>query len=153
MLFSKNTSLRYKIFVAIVSVNLLFMAFMAAFNFYRESVKISISKKQELKNTQNKVQETFSYIIRNTSSTNKAEINRVLDTRIFEISNINNVGITVYDLKGNVITSSRVDQTKLDKSILDYINKKKAYFAESIDSKDKDILHYNSFDFLKEKKT
>lgn len=151
MLFSKNTSLRYKFFVAIVSVNLLFMAFMAAFNFYRESVKISISKKQELKNTQNKVQETFSYIIRNTSSTNKAEINRVLDTRIFEISNINNVGITVYDLKGNVITSSRVDQTKLDKSILDYINKKKAYFAESIDSKDKDILHYNSFDFLKEK--
>ena len=124
MLFSKNTSLRYKIFVAIVSVNLLFMAFMAAFNFYRESVKISISKKQELKNTQNKVQETFSYIIRNTSSTNKAEINRVLDTRIFEISNINNVGITVYDLKGNVITSSRVDQSKLDKSILDYINKK-----------------------------
>jgi hypothetical protein len=114
------------------------MAFMAAFNFYRESVKISISKKQELKN---KVQETFSYIIRNTSSTNKAEINRVLDTRIFEISNINNVGITVYDLKGNLITSSRVDQTKLDKSILDYINKKKAYFAESIDSKDKDILH------------
>ena len=76
MLFSKNTSLRYKIFVAIVSVNLLFMAFMAAFNFYRESVKISISKKQELKNTQNKVQETFSYIIRNTRSTNKAEINR-----------------------------------------------------------------------------
>lgn len=125
MLFSKNTSLRYKIFVAIVSVNLLFMAFMAAFNFYRESVKISISKKQELKNTQNKVQETFSYIIRNTSSTNKAEINRVLDTRIFEISNINNVGITVYDLKGNVINSSRVDQSKLDKSILDYINKKR----------------------------
>lgn len=125
MLFSKNTSLRYKIFVAIVSVNLLFMAFMAAFNFYRESVKISISKKQELKNTQNKVQETFSYIIRNTSSTNKAEINRVLDTRIFEISNINNVGITVYDLKGNLITSSRVDQSKLDKSILDYINKKR----------------------------
>lgn len=101
------------------------MAFMAAFNFYRESVKISISKKQELKNTQNKVQETFSYIIRNTSSTNKAEINRVLDTRIFEISNINNVGITVYDLKGNVINSSRVDQSKLDKSILDYINKKR----------------------------
>jgi signal transduction histidine kinase len=151
MPFSKNTSLRYKIFVAIVSVNLLFMAFMAAFNFYRESIKISISKKQELKSTQNKVQETFSYILRNTKSTNKAEINRVLDTRIFEISNINNVGITIYELNGNVITSSRVNQNNLEKSILDYINKKRSYFSEGIDTKDKNIVHYNSFDFLNDK--
>mgnify|MGYP007007753147 CR=1 FL=1 len=87
MLFPKNASLRYKIFVAIISVNLLFMAFMAAFNFYRESIKISISKKQELANTENKIQETFSYVIRQGKVLDeKADINKLLSSRIFEIS-------------------------------------------------------------------
>ena len=37
---------------------------MAAFNFYRDGLKIRILKKQELVQTENKVKETYRYILK-----------------------------------------------------------------------------------------
>ncbi len=149
MFFSNINFLRYKIFVAIVSVNLLFMAFMAAFNFYRESIKISASKKQELNNTHNKIQETFNFIIKNGNIGNdRNAVNKVLKERIFEISNINNIGITIYDLKGNAISSSKLKYNNLDKTEIDLLMKKKNYFFEGENLNNNNILQYTSLGFL-----
>ena len=125
------------------------MAFMAAFNFYRESIKISISKKQELANTENKIQETFSYVIRQGKVLDeKADINKLLSSRIFEISNINNVAITIYDLDGSIISSSRNQKVKLEKSSLDYLKKNNHYLAEGVSTLDKKAVLYNSLGYL-----
>ena len=125
------------------------MAFMAAFNFYRESIKISISKKQELANTENKIQETFSYVIRQGKVLDeKADINKLLSSRIFEISNINNVAITIYDLDGSIISSSRNQKVKLEKSSLDYLKKNNHYLAEGVSTLDKKGVLYNSLGYL-----
>ena len=87
MFFSKNTFLRNKIFVAIVLLNLLFMTLMAAFNFYRDAIKLSISKKHELAETENKVQETFAYLLNKGDFGNdNVQNNKILTDKIFEIA-------------------------------------------------------------------
>lgn len=108
-MFSKITSLRDKIFIAIVVLNLLFMTFMAAFNFYRDGLRMRILKKQELVQTENKVKETYRYILKEnhgSSDFSDEKIRETISNKIFELANVNNVAITLYDLQGRIITSS-----------------------------------------------
>lgn len=63
MIVPKNTFFRYKIFFAIVSLNLIFVTTMALFNFYKDSLRLQRAKKQELIALENKVQDTYHYIL------------------------------------------------------------------------------------------
>ena len=123
------------------------MTFMAAFNFYRESVKISMSKKQELAVTEDKIQETFSYLIRQKVS-DTIDLKKLLSERIFEIANINNVYITIYDLDKKIIVSSKNNKKFLKNTILnDLALNKKNIFEDSIDDGKKNVI-YNSYTYL-----
>lgn len=147
---SKTTSLREKIFIAIVLLNFLFMTFMAAFNFYRDSIKIKISKKIELSNTQNKIQESFAFVLRNNAKTNgDISVKNALENRIFEIANINNVAITIYDLSGNIITSSRNKKEALSKKSIDDLKNVKTFFQEKELKNSENTVVYNSLGYLK----
>lgn len=123
------------------------MTFMAAFNFYRESVKISMSKKQELAVTEDKIQETFSYLLRQKVS-DTIDLKKLLSERIFEIANINNVYITIYDLDKKIIVSSKNNKKFLKNTILnDLALNKKNIFEDSIDEGKKNVI-YNSYTYL-----
>lgn len=130
------------------------MITMALFNFYKDSLKIRQTKKQELISAEAKIQDTFTYILdknKNLKSDND-KIN-LLNDRIFEISNVNNVVINIYDLDGNLIKSSRNIKNNLDASILKNLvqNNKRVI----IDSKNKNrnmnenVSIHHSYNFLK----
>lgn len=125
------------------------MIFVAAFNFYRDSVKIGLMKKQELLATENKIQETFGYLLRQ-KDYNSAELDlkQLLGERIFEIANINNVSITFYDLQGNVIISSKYKKGTLNPSILNDVKFNKKKISEEVLKEDRKVLVYNSFTYL-----
>lgn len=145
-MFGKNTFLRYKIFVAIVVLNLLFMTLMAAFNFYRDTINITISKKRELAETENKIQETFRYNLRKEANNS---LTVLLNNKIYEIANVNNVSISVFDLKGNILSSSRNIKQNLQKNILSDLSKSKKLIIEK--DLDQDKLIYNSITYLVDK--
>ena len=148
MFFSKNTFLRNKIFVAIVLLNLLFMTLMAAFNFYRDAIKLSISKKHELAETENKVQETFAYLLNKGDFGNdNVQNNKILTDKIFEIANVNNVAISLYQLDGTLISSTRNLKNPLSKETMLHLEKTKKIVKE--EKPDNKKIIFNSIAYLK----
>lgn len=147
MKFTQKSFLRYKIFVAIVSLNVLFMVSIAAFNFYQDSVKINSSKKQELVDIHQKIQETLSYLLLQNSHKNQlSEIKNILGERLFELANIHNVSVTVYSLSGEILVSSKYKNKALRPSFLkELMLKKKKLSEESLDD-DTDL--YTSYGYL-----
>ena len=150
-MFSKITSLRDKIFIAIVVLNLLFMTFMAAFNFYRDGLRMRILKKQELVQTENKVKETYRYILKENHGNSNFSDDRVRETisnKIFELANVNNVAITLYDLQGNIITSSRPQKENLATAFLQKLYKSKNIVQEQETATPKNSIQYSSWSYL-----
>lgn len=95
------------------------MICIAAFNFYKDSLKIRSSKKQELEQTQQKIQETFTYLLlQNPQKEDDESIKSLLGERVFEVANINNISITVYSLKGNILLSSKYKNNSLKNTLL-----------------------------------
>ena len=150
-MFSKITSLRDKIFIAIVVLNLLFMTFMAAFNFYRDGLRMRILKKQELVQTENKVKETYRYILKEnhgSSDFSDAKVKETISNKIFELANVNNVAITLYDLQGNIITSSRPQKENLSSAFLQKLLKTKSIVKEQETATPKNSILYSSWSYL-----
>ena len=150
-MFSKITSLRDKIFIAIVVLNLLFMTFMAAFNFYRYGLRMRILKKQELVQTENKVKETYRYILKEnhgSSDFSDEKIRETISNKIFELANVNNVAITLYDLQGRIITSSRPQKENLASAFLQKLLKTKSIVKEQETATPKNSILYSSWSYL-----
>ncbi len=150
-MFSKITSLRDKIFIAIVVLNLLFMTFMAAFNFYRDGLRMRILKKQELVQTENKVKETYRYILKEnhgSSDFSDEKIRETISNKIFELANVNNVAITLYDLQGRIITSSRPQKENLASAFLQKLLKTKSIVKEQETATPKNSILYSSWSYL-----
>lgn len=149
MNFSVNTFLRYKIFAAIVSVNFLFMVFMGGLNFYRDSIEIKQSKKREINSIKEKIQETFVYII-SQNFNNKKRADSLIKQRVFEIANVNNVHITLYNLQGKVLASSKYQSKNLDAKTLLQLSKYPDFTKECFYNKDKGILANLSYGVIKQ---
>ena len=150
-MFSKITSLRDKIFIAIVVLNLLFMTFMAAFNFYRDGLRMRILKKQELVQTENKVKETYRYILKEnhgSSDFSDEKIRETISNKIFELANVNNIAITLYDLQGKIITSSRPQKENLASAFLQKLLKTKSIVKEQEATTPKNSILYSSWSYL-----
>lgn len=149
MIVPKNTFFRYKIFFAIVSLNLIFVTTMALFNFYKDSLRLQRAKKQELIALENKVQDTYHYILtRHSELSQKEQFLELMKDRIFEISDVNYVTISIYDFKGNFLASSRHEKEPLETSVLERLEKtKKRVIEESVQEK-KGITQYHSYNYL-----
>lgn len=132
-----------------VSLNLVFVTSMALFNFYKDTLKVRHNKQQDLVETETKIQDTFRYLVdKNKNLTTDDEKLQLLNDRIFEIANVNNTTISIYDLKGNIFNSSRNVKTNLDASVLEpLLNNKKRVITESIDEKN-NLSIYHVYHFL-----
>ena len=132
-----------------VSLNLVFFTTMALFNFYKDTLKVRYDKQKDLVETETKIQDTFRYLLdKNQHLTTDNEKLQLLNDRIFEIANVNNTTISIYDLKGNINNSSRNVKTNLDASVLEPLLKnKKRVIIESIDDKN-NLSIYHVYHFL-----
>lgn len=83
------------------------------------------TNEQSLTEMQNKFEalmKSLDYAVSHTNVTNKTDLTRILQKRIYEISDINKHDVIIYDLHGKYILSNKdislVDQKKIPKDIL-----------------------------------
>ena len=110
MSFNQKLSIRYKIFIALLVLNLLFLTIMAAINFYQSSKTILETQLNNVRAREATISENFAYETYSLSLKDSA-LTSHLKEKVFKIANIYNVPIQVYSLKGEWLISSIGKQT------------------------------------------
>lgn len=140
---------RHKIFLALLSVNLLFLILMAVINYYQLSYNIKKNRYQEITTTENRVAETFRYLSTQQKDFTYEELKLIFKDRIFEMSDIFHVNINVYDLQGNLLTSNLKHSGILDRQILTSLKYSNSPVVKDSIIENKNLDIYNSYQYIK----
>jgi len=109
---------------------------------------------KDIERINTRIEQTFNYV----SEQNFLEGNPIstipdlYDSRVFELANVYNTNINIYDLKGNIIASNRNSTGLLNQSILNQLKTEGKIIRDSV-LKNQDRTLYNSFQYIKENKT
>lgn len=109
-----------------------------------------------LKRKEKAVLTSIDYLLDNYSETPTTDnIYQILEGKILEISDINILPIVIYDLRGNVILTTQVEEPRypvLPQNILDSLNKNN-YYNESLESTEEKRSYYATYSYVKNAST
>ena len=104
----KKLSLRIRIFIAMISLTLLASILMASISIYQFKQEAKEYHKQRLERKESAIRDHIYYVIENTTyPVNTENIPLIFKDRIYELADIHTLEINLYDLKGNLLKSSR----------------------------------------------
>ncbi|WP_083191685.1 sensor histidine kinase [Formosa haliotis] len=104
----KKISLRLRIFVAMLFVVLLASILIVGVAIYQYGEEAVDYHQQRLERKEKNIKSHLNFVIKQTSYEVKTEkIPLILKEKIYEIANIHNLKINIYDLDGAILTSSR----------------------------------------------
>lgn len=106
-----------------------------------------------LKRKENAVLASIDYLLDTyPGKVTKDNVYQILEGKILEISDINKLNIIIYDLRGNVMLSTQIEEPRhpvLPQNILDSLAKNE-YYNETLDSKDENRSYYASYNYIKD---
>jgi len=128
----KKSSLRTRIFIAMIILVVIASVLIAAITIYQFKEQAEDYHNNRLERKEEAIKSAISYELnRNTNYALETEfLPQILDKKLNEISDIHNLDINIYDLNGELLKSSHVRYIKdttnvnLDKKILNIIAKK-----------------------------
>ena len=107
---------------------------MAYLNFYQNSQVFKKNKINDIERVSSRIKESFTYITEDSflqGNSNPEQINDLYDNRVFELANVFNTNINVYDLKGNLIASNRQSNGVLNAWVLKNVTSEKKIVIDS----------------------
>lgn len=103
----RGVSLRVRIFISMIALVLLASVLMIAISVYQFNRDSKIYHHERLEKKEKAIKEHINYILYNTTyPLSKENIPLIFKDRIYEIANIHQVEIAIYDLKGQLLRSS-----------------------------------------------
>lgn len=104
----KNLSLRVRIFIAMVLLTIISTILMAVVSIYQFKKEANEYHKERLERKEIAIKEHISYTLETTTYPLTTEnLKLIFKDRIHEIADIHSLEINIYDLKGNVLKSSK----------------------------------------------
>lgn len=135
-----TTSFRYKIFLAIVGVNLLFMMAMVSFNFYKDTQWIYSFKRQNLVKIESRIEGVLEREIKTNGISEDllANVQNELDRLILP----QNIGVILYDEQGKEMLSYQSSKNISQEILSQFSTENEYVFLE--DEKD-EIQYYHLY--------
>lgn len=128
MKFSFRHSLQLRIFVSMIFLVLLAASLLVIVTTYHYKKEAEQLHQDKLERKENAIRSHIDYIKRTTTYPVKTErLSLIFKEKIYEIQDIHNTSINIYDLKGHLLKSSRASfykdslETKIDDKILDHL--------------------------------
>lgn len=104
----KRASLRTRIFLAMVTLTLVASILMAAVSLYQFKEEAKEYQEERLFRKENAIKEHFAYVLQNTTYPLTTEnLALIFKDNIYELADIHNMDIYIYDLKGTLLKSSK----------------------------------------------
>lgn len=106
----KKLSLRLRIFIAMILLVLLASILIAAVTIYQYNEQAQDYHKERLERKEGAIREHINFVLRgrqNTYEVKTENIPLIFKEKIFEIANIHNLQINLYDLEGELLKSSK----------------------------------------------
>ena len=103
-------SLRNRIFVSMLIITLISTFSMALVTLYRYNIQTKNYHQERLLRKENAINEHLSFILNTTDlELTTDNLASILNSRIYELSNIHDIQINIYDLEGRLLLSSKND--------------------------------------------
>lgn len=104
----KRASLRTRIFIAMVTLTLVASILMAAVSLYQFKEEAKEYQEERLFRKESAIKEHFAYVLQNTTYPLTTEnLPLIFKDNIYELADIHNMDIFIYDLKGTLLKSSK----------------------------------------------
>lgn len=104
----KNTSLRVRIFIAMIFLTIVSSVLISMVTIYQFKKEARNYHQDRLIRKENAVNEHFNFILQTTNIPVTTEnLPLIFKDKIFELSTIHNIQINIYDLKGNLLITSK----------------------------------------------
>lgn len=104
----KRLSLRMRIFVSMILLTLVASVLIVVLTVYQFRNQAKEYHEERLEKQENAIQEHINYVLRTTTYPLTTEnLTAIFKDRIYELSNIHNLEIVIYDLNGNPLRSSK----------------------------------------------
>ncbi len=144
---NNHATFRNKIFAALILMTLLFVSVMAYLNFQQNTNAFKRGKIREIERIHNRIEETFHYITSKYSD-NDEELKLMLSNRIYELSNVYNTNINIYNLKGELLGSNRLSTDTLNIDLLAEIRVEQNLMVDEKMPENGNLL-YNQYSIIK----
>ena len=102
----KGISLRFRIFIFMILMVVISSIFVAIVTLIEYNNQSEYYHNERLERKENQLILSLNYVIQNSIFTNDNIIKNISDSKIDEISNIQNIEFKLYDLNGNLIKNS-----------------------------------------------
>lgn len=150
----KGISLRFRIFIFMILMVVISSIFVAIVTLIEYNNQSEYYHNERLERKENQLILSLNYVIQNSIFTNDNIIKNISDSKIDEISNIQNIEFKLYDLNGNLIKNSdlgsnidllelKIPNIIIDKFKSENINR---YVENNIDNKNYKV----AYDILKD---
>ena len=107
----KGISLRFRIFIFMILMVAVSSILLATLTLIEYNYQSEYYHNDRLERKQNQLILSLNYVIQNSSLDNNDIIKNISDSRIDEISKIQNIEFKLYDLDGNLLKNSDLDST------------------------------------------
>ncbi|MGC4127963.1 MAG: ATP-binding protein [Bergeyella sp.] len=144
-----NFTFRNKIFLALMLVNIIFACVMAYLNFYQNSQAFRKNRISDIEKADARIVETFNYISSENNFIDEefTDINDIFASRVFELANVFNTNINIYDLNGNLIASNRQSAGILNSSVMRLLKSQEKVVIDSTLLDSENTL-YSTYQFV-----
>ncbi|MDG1713999.1 ATP-binding protein [Lacinutrix sp.] len=106
----KKLSLRTRIFIAMILLVLLSSILIAAVSIYQYNEETQDYHKQRLDRKETAIIRSLDFVIRETTfPVTTANVPLIFKTKIYEVAEVHNIQINLYDLEGSLLISSKAD--------------------------------------------
>ncbi|MBP1838510.1 ATP-binding protein [Formosa algae] len=154
----KKISLRLRIFVAMLFVVVLASILIVGVAIYQYGEEAIDYHQQRLERKEKNIKSHINFVIKQTSYEVKSEkIPYIFKEKIYEIANIHNLQINIYDLDGSILTSSRAGFSQdssvhcINTDILNTLsNTAKHTFVEK--RSENNIIYQSSYSYITDQK-
>ena len=143
----KNTLFRYRIFIAMILVNLIVITIMALINYYQNSKNFTDRKEKELIQLDQFIKEGIIYQLDKDSFKNR---DKIIQGKIYEYFDTYNSNISIYDINGKLIASNLKRNMRIQNSVLQNLkqNKKDLLIKDTL-IQNKKYTWYNSYSIVR----
>ena len=142
----KQASLRVRIFLSMIFLTLIASVLIATVSIYQFRKEAKIYHQDRLERKENAIVEHINYVLQNTTyPLSSSNIPLIFKEKIFEISDVHSIELNFFNLKGNLLVSSK-SNFRQDKEVLK-INTSTLKILES--TIDKRYIEFNTIDSLK----
>ena len=150
----KGISLRFRIFIFMILMVVISSILVAIVTLIEYNNQSEYYHNERLERKENQLILSLNYVIQNSTFNNDNIIKNISDSKIDEISNIQNIEFKLYDLNGDLIKNSDLDsnidllELKIPNTIIDKFKSKNInrYVENNIDNKNYKV----AYDILKD---